>query len=93
MGPLPWEDISAPPSQDGRNHAKALGIEAQNTKPTQEKGAWGEKCEYSETFRNSLSQTVASLAEYLPAGTTTDRLRLLVDIYPYEEEEGEGEGD
>ena len=76
MGPLPWEDIAAPLSQDGGNHAKALGIEAQNTKPTQEKGAWGAKCEYSETSCNSLSQTVASLAEYMPAGTTTDRLRL-----------------
>ncbi len=35
-----------------------------------EKDIWGEKCECSETSRNCLSQTVASLAEHLPAGFT-----------------------
>ncbi len=52
-----WPTLLPPPA-----HLPALG--------GYEKDIWGEKCECSETSRNCLSQTVASLAEHLPAGIT-----------------------
>ena len=53
---------AGPPSCLPPAHLPALG--------GYEKDIWGEKCECSETSRNCLSQTVASLAEHLPAGIT-----------------------